>query len=120
MTPIGRGAPASTQRFNDEAAAVGVNQRVALAPVDLLARIVTARATGLGGLDALAVNNRSRRASVAPDPFAICHHERVVHPFKASVVAPGGKPAVNRPPWWQVVRQQAPRAARPHDIKDAV
>jgi hypothetical protein len=55
--------------LDDEAAPVGVNQRVALAPVDLLARIVTARATGLGGLDALAVNNRGRRAGVAPDPF---------------------------------------------------
>jgi hypothetical protein len=83
--------------LDDEAAAVGVDQHVALAPIDLLARIVTARAAGLGGLDALAVNNRGRRAGVAPDPFAICHQERVVHPFKASVVAPGGKPAVNRP-----------------------
>jgi uncharacterized NAD(P)/FAD-binding protein YdhS len=37
----------------------------------------------------------------------------VVHPFKAPVVAPGSKPAVNRLPWRQVVRQRAPRAARP-------
>ena len=85
--------------FDDEAAAVGVNQRVALAPDDLLACIVTARATGLGGLDALAVNNRGRRAGVAPDPFTICHHERVVHPFKTPLIAPDGKPAVNRFPW---------------------
>ena len=41
---------------------------------------------------------------VAPDPFAIHHHERVVYSFKAPVVAPGGEPAVNRPPWGQVVR----------------
>jgi hypothetical protein len=39
-------------RFEYEATAVGVDQRVALAPVDLLSGIVTARATGLGGLDA--------------------------------------------------------------------
>jgi hypothetical protein len=49
---------------------------VTLAPVDLLARIVTARAAGLGGLDALAVDDRGRGAGVAPDPFAICHHKR--------------------------------------------
>ena len=36
--------------LDDQAAAVGVDQRVTLAPVDLLARIVTARAAGLGGL----------------------------------------------------------------------
>jgi len=62
--------------LDDEAAAVCVDQRVALASVDLLARILTARAAGLGGLDALAINNRGRRAGGAPDPFTICHHER--------------------------------------------
>ena len=41
--------------LDDKAAAVGVDQRVTLAPIDLLARIVTARAAGLCGLDALAV-----------------------------------------------------------------
>ena len=84
--------------LDDEAAAVGVDQRVALAPINLLARIVTARAAGFGGLYALAINNRGRWAGVAPDPFAICHHKRVVYPFKAPVVAPGGEPAVDRPP----------------------
>ncbi len=34
---------------------------------------------GLGALDALAVDDRGRGAGIAPDPFAICHHERVVY-----------------------------------------
>jgi hypothetical protein len=58
--------------FEHEATPVGIDQRVALAPVDLLAGIVTARAAGLGGLDALAVDDRGRGAAVATDPFAIC------------------------------------------------
>ena len=103
-------------RFEHETTPFGVNERMALASIDLLSSIVTARAAGLGSLDALAVNDRGRGASVAPYPFAICHHERVVYPFKAPVVAPGCKPAVNRPPRRQVVRQQTPRAARPHGI----
>ncbi len=107
-------------RFEHEAAPFRVNERMALATVDLLSSIITAWPAGLGGLGALAVDDCRRGAGVAPDPFAICHHERVVYPFKAPVVAPGGEPAVNRPPWWQVVRQQAPRAARPHDIENAV
>src|SRR6516164_2560288 len=107
-------------RLDDKAAAIGVDQRVALAPFDLLARIVTARATGLGGLDALAVDDRGRGAGVAPDPFAICHHERVVYPFKAPIVAPGGEPAVNRPPWRQVARHQPPRAACPRHVENSV
>ena len=68
--------------LDDEAAAVGVDQRVALAPLDLLAGIVTARTACLGGLDALAVDHRGRRAGFSPDPFTICHHQRVVDPFK--------------------------------------
>ena len=107
-------------RFEHEAAPVRVHERMALTSVDLLSSIVTAWPAGLGGLGALAVDDCRRGAGVAPDPFAICHHERVVYPFKAPVVAPGGEPAVNRPPWWQVVRQQPPRAARPHDIEDAI
>ena len=39
---------ARRMRFEHEATPVGVDERVALAPVDLLARIVTARAAGLG------------------------------------------------------------------------
>jgi class 3 adenylate cyclase/predicted ATPase len=107
-------------RFEHEAAPVRVHERMALTSVDLLSSIVTARPARLGGLGALAVDDCRRGAGVAPDPFAIGHYQRVVYPFKAAVVAPSGKPAVNRPPWWQVVRQQPPRAARPHDIEDAV
>src|ERR1700722_16388369 len=63
---------------------------------------------------------RNRGRCVAPDPFAIHHHECVVYPFKAPVVAQSGEPAVNRPPWRQVARQQPPRAARPSYVEDAV
>jgi hypothetical protein len=65
-------------RFEHEAAPVRVHERMALTAVDLLSRIVTARPAGLGGLGALAVDDCRRGAGVAPDPFAICHHERVV------------------------------------------
>ena len=66
----------------------------AFASVYLLSSIVTAGSTGLSGFDALAVDDCGRGAGVPPNPFAICHHERVVYPFKAPVVAPGGEPAV--------------------------
>ncbi len=66
-------------RFEHEAAPVCVHERMALASVDLLPSIVTAGPAGLGGLDALAVDDRGRGAGIAPDPFAICHHERVVY-----------------------------------------
>ena len=53
-------------------------------------------------------------------PCALLFFDGRPYPFKAPVVAPGGEPAVNRPPWWQVVRKQPRGAARPHDIEDAV
>ena len=84
-------------RFEHEAAPVRVDERMALASVDLLSSIVTAWPAGLGGLGALAIDDCRRGAGVAPDPFAIRHHERVVYAFKTPVVAPDGKPAVNRP-----------------------
>jgi hypothetical protein len=52
-------------RFEHEATPVGVDQRMALAPVDLLAHIVTARAAGLGGLDALASLSRPMMSSAS-------------------------------------------------------
>ena len=107
-------------RFEHKAAPVRVHERMALTSVDLLSSIVTAWPAGLGGLGALAVDDCRRGAGVAPDPFAIHHHERVVYPFKAPVVAPNGEPAVNRPPWRKVARQQTPWTSRPHHIEDAV
>jgi hypothetical protein len=81
---------ARRMRFEHESTPVRVHERMALASVNLLPSIVTAWPAGLGGLDALAVDDRRRGAGVAPDPFVICYHERVVYPFKAPVVAPGG------------------------------
>jgi hypothetical protein len=99
-------------RFEHEAASVRVHERTTLTSVDFLSSIVTAWPAGLGGFGALAVDDCRRAAGVAPDPFAICHHERVVYPFKAPVVVPGGEPAVNRPPGWQVVRPACHRRCR--------
>ena len=68
--PPSRSWYAGRMRFEHEATPVRIDERVAFAPIDLLASIVTACPAGLGGLDALAVNDRGRRAGVAPDPFA--------------------------------------------------
>ena len=98
-------------RLEHEAAPVGVDQRVALAPLDLLARIVAAGATSLGHLDALAVDNRAARAGLASDPLAIGHDQRVIDLLKETVVAELGEPTIDRAPRWQIAWQQAPRAA---------
>ena len=72
-----------------QASPVRIDHGMTLAPVELLARIITSRPAGFSGLDALAVDDRRDRAGLAADPFAIQHHQSVVEPFKAPVVAPG-------------------------------
>ena len=62
---------ARRMRFEHETAPVRVDERMALASVDLLSSIVAAWPASLGGLDALAVDDRGRGAGVAPDPSAI-------------------------------------------------
>ena len=91
-----------------------------LRPLDLLARIVAAGATSLGRLDALAVDNRAARAGLASDPLAIGHDQRVIDLLKETVVAELGEPAIDRAPRWQIAWQQAPRAASPHHVENAV
>ena len=60
-----------------EQPAIGVDHRVPLAAQHLLARVITARAAGFGGLDALAVDDSSGRACLAPGPLAVPHHQVV-------------------------------------------
>ena len=57
--------------FEHEAAPVRVHERMALTSVEFLSSIATAWPAGLGGLGALAVDDRGRGAGVTPDPFAI-------------------------------------------------
>src|SRR5277367_373050 len=58
---------ARRMRFEHEATPVRVDERMALASVDLLSSIVAAWPASLGDLDALAVDDRGRGAGVAPD-----------------------------------------------------
>ena len=53
-------------RFDEKWPSVGIDQRVALASVDLFAGIIAARAAGFGGLNALAVDDGSRGLASRP------------------------------------------------------
>src|SRR5271157_5538365 len=59
-------------------AAIGIDHGLTLAPVDFLARVIAARTTGLGGLDALAVDDRRTGAGLAADTHSVQHHQLVV------------------------------------------
>ena len=107
-------------RLEYESAPFRVDERMPLTSFDLLSSIVTSWPTGLGCLNALTVDNRARGAGLASDPFAIKHDQCVIDLLEASFVPKLRKPAIDRAPRRQITRQQAPRAARPHDVEDAI
>ena len=66
-------------RFEHEAAPVRIHERVAFTSVDLLSSIVTTWAAGLGGLDALAVDDSRRGASRPTRSRSACPASALQH-----------------------------------------
>jgi hypothetical protein len=93
---------------------------VTLAPVDLLAGIISTGAACFGSLDALAVDDRRTGAGLTADTLAILHHQLMVQPVPSSVVAKPGEPAVDRLVRREMRRQHAPRAAAAQHEEDRV
>ncbi len=83
---------------------LGVGEDMALAALDLLARIIAARATALGGLDALAVNDAGAGRGLATLGLAHDHQQRMVQRLPQPIVAPQVEPAPDgrdgRKAWW--------------------
>ena len=98
--------------------ALGVGQDMALAALDLLARIIATRAAALGGLDALAVDDAGAGRGFTVMDFAHDHQQRMVQRLPQPVVAPQVKPAPDgryrRKAWWQ----HPPRQAATQQIQD--
>ena len=105
-------------RVKHQAAPVGVHHRVTLASLDLLACIIAARATALGGLGALAVDHRRSRPGLAPG--APAHDQVVVQALEHAPIAQAGEPTVDGPPGREAVGQQAPRSADTQHVEDGV
>jgi hypothetical protein len=84
--------------LDDEAAAVGVDQRVTLALVMAdRERVGRDASPSVAIIDSQSVKTTEAGAPRGYDAGKKVNG-RVVYPFKAPVVAPGGEPAVDRPP----------------------
>lgn len=99
-------------RLEYERPTVGVDHRMPLAALDLLAGVVTARAAGLGALHALAVDHRRRRACLAPGPLAVAHQQVMIDGREQAAVAQADEPAIDGAHRGEAVRQHAPRTTR--------
>lgn len=99
---------------------VGVGDDVALAPVDLLAGVVPARPAALGSFDRLAVDDPAREARFSARPFAGLLEQDEIDPFPQPIGLPRIEVALHRRAVGKIVRQQAPRAGRSRDVKQAL
>ncbi len=100
--------------------ALGVDEQMPLAALDLLAAVVAAHAANAGRLDGLAVDDASAGLGIAAQahPQPLPQHQ--MDPLPGAVEAPLSKVMVDRLPRRQVAGQQAPGPARPDDIEDGV
>ena len=93
---------------------------MALATLDLLARVETRRAAAFGGLDGLAVDDAGSRARLAPGALARHRDEMEVDRFQQPRVAPGVEVALNRRGRREIPRQLCPLAAGRGHVEDRV
>ena len=118
----GTGAVLDSGGMHDDAQhqAKRVDEQVALAPRQLLRSIVAMRATALGRLDRLAVEDDSARRGMPPDCLAQPLTQDRVQALPGPIQKRGAQVAVHRGPRPVVVRQQAPLTATAQHVQDAV
>ena len=97
-----------------------VDQEVAFAPVDFLARIVTPLVAGLGTLDALAVDNRSAGLRLSATDQAQMFSQMGMNLVPQAVVLPAAKVVIDGAPRSKVFGQIPPLATGPDQIEDRV
>gem|GEM_PF-4806596 len=100
--------------------AVCIDHGVPLAALDLLARIIAARAASLGCFHALAVDDGGTWAGFTTGTLAVEHDHAMVDRLPNASVLPGREPAIDSLPRWKTGRQHPPWDAAPKDIKHGV
>jgi hypothetical protein len=111
---------AGRMREQDEAAPVGVDERVPLAAHDLLAGVVAASTAGLAGLHALAVDDAGARRGRPTVAFAIDHQQGMVQRLEHTLVPLGRKPAIGHSLRRKVAWKKPPCDATAHHVEDRV
>jgi hypothetical protein len=99
-------------RFDKYRPSVGIDQRMALAALDLLSGIIAARPAGFGGLDALAVDDGGGGGGVTADPLAVGDDDGVLDAFERTAIPPSRKSAIDRASGRKVERQESDAAAQ--------
>ena len=88
--------------------ALRINEKMALAALDLFAAIIAARSAHLGGLDRLAIDDRRCRLRCAADRAAVTLAQNLGHVLPGAILAPLGIVVEDGAPRWILVRQHPP------------
>ena len=100
--------------------ATGIDEDVAFAPIDAFGTIVASDAADAGGSNRLAVDNASTRLRVAPDTHAELLAEDSVQVLPRAIQTPQPEVVIRGLPGWELVREQPPGTAAPHDVEDGI
>ena len=95
---------------------LGIEEQVAFALSHLLATVVAAWATLLGGLR-LAFDDRCTGRCLSSSPHPLPFAERAMEPLPESFVLPRSETVVDGGPRWVLTEKRAPRAAAAQQVE---
>ncbi|KPH87851.1 hypothetical protein GLUCOINTEAF2_0204042 [Komagataeibacter intermedius AF2] len=90
--------------------AAGISHDMALAALDLLARVIARKPAAFRSFHRLAVNHARARRGFTPLDFAQAHDQHRIHDLEQPGITPGVKIAPDGRDRRKAFRQQAPRA----------
>lgn len=105
---------------HDQQQAQGVDQNVALAPVDLLARVVASLTGDRRGLDALAVQTAGGGVLVTAAALTRPGAERVMEASPGPIAPPAAEVIVHSRPGWEVAGQLTPLTTGLEHVEDGI
>ena len=108
------------QHQNPQHQAQRVHEHVPLAPIDLLACVVSPLLAALGTFDALAVNDPGGGLPLTSFHLPQVFPKVRMNPFPQSGVFPKSQVMIDRAPRSEVLRQVAPLAGRAHEVEHRV
>jgi len=106
--------------FGTNDKATSVDENVAFAAVDAFGTIVAGDTADASGSNRLAIGDRSTWLRVAADANAELLTEDSVEMLPRAVHTPQTEIVIGGLPGWELVREQPPGAAAPHDVEDGI
>ncbi len=110
----------SRRHADDQQQAKRVHQNVPFTPIDVFSGVIAVLATTLGGLDRLRIKDGRRWRALASCGLAKQFAQAVMDAFPDALQLPPSEVVIDDSPGRKLMWQQAPSAARTHEIEDCI